>query len=139
LFWDKGFRWYSPDERMRFKFAGKWMAGFTWADGDQLEQDTGVDFNNSVRCRRVRPYLAGEIGDTFAFKIEGDFSGSGAKLIDAYLQFRQVPYVGNVTVGHIKEPFGLERLTRAASVTFLERSLANALVPPGECRTSRSE
>ena len=129
LFWDKGLRWYSADERLKFKFGGKWMLDFTTASGSDLERDLGIDLGDSLRCRRVRPYIAGEFDDRFAFKIEADFARQGTTLIDAYVQFRKIPSIGNITVGHIKEPFGLERLTSSASTTFLERSLSNTLVP----------
>jgi phosphate-selective porin OprO and OprP len=57
----------------------------------------------------------------------GQFDGSEAYLDDAY-----VTYVGEKTVwifGQQSEPFSLEQMESSLAITFMERSLPNALVP----------
>src|SRR5262249_37359407 len=43
-------------------------------------------------------------------------------LRDFWLQFREVPFLGNVRVGHVKAPFGLERTTSSNVWYYMERS-----------------
>ncbi len=50
-------------------------------------------------------------------------------LRDLYLAMRDLPPGGRLLIGHYKEPFSLEAITSSNSITFLERSLAFALVP----------
>ncbi|MDY0039341.1 MAG: porin, partial [Desulforhabdus sp.] len=42
---------------------------------------------------------------------------------------KDLPYLGGVKYGHMKEPFSLEELTSSNDIMFMERSLPNALVP----------
>ena len=47
---------------------------------------------------------------------------------DVYMGIKQL-FGGGVRVGQFKEPLGLEQLTSSNSITFLERSLTDAIIP----------
>jgi phosphate-selective porin OprO/OprP len=55
----------------------------------------------------------------------------GVKMKDVYIGVTELPVVGNVRIGHFKEPFGLEQLTGDNFYTFMEASTADdgAFVP----------
>ncbi len=48
---------------------------------------------------------------------------------DAYVGVNELPLLGNVQIGHYKEPFSLEELTSSRFISFMERSLPNAFSP----------
>jgi phosphate-selective porin OprO and OprP len=91
------------------------------------------DLPNAVGFRRARIALLGEY-QTIDYIIEMEFAnrgidttinsksqGTGFK--DVYVQMRDLPWLGNVRVGHFKECFGLEQLTSDNYTTFMERSV----------------
>ena len=120
---EDGFVIQSPDGDYRLQFGlllqadGRFDAG----DDDGEEVDT-------FALRRVRPQLHGRIAQRFEFFLNPDFAGGTLVLQDAYLDTRFSPAF-IVRIGKGKTPFGLERLTSAGTLVFLERALPNALVP----------
>lgn len=79
--------------------------------------------------RSVRFYSSGRIYEHIDYKLGIDFSGGLASLKCACLRVDQVPRLGRISVGHLKEPFGLEELTSANYLTFMERSLTAPFTP----------
>ena len=83
------------------------------------------DFYNGAEFRRARIGAQGEAFDVMDYRIEMDFAGSGQPAFkDVYGTIKELPLLGNVRVGHFKEPWGLEQYgTSANYITFMERSL----------------
>ena len=48
---------------------------------------------------------------------------------DVYFTVKELPWLGNVIVGHFKEPFGLEENTSVNYITFMERAMSNVFDP----------
>ncbi len=115
------------------------------------------DWEDGVEFRRVRLYASGDVCNVIDYKLQMDFAdtdeanqgavddadGNGrgpddvdellqsTAFKDVYITVNELPYVGHIRVGHYKEPFGLEQLTSARHLSFLERSVCdeNAFVP----------
>lgn len=130
IFWKDGVILHAkiPEFDTTLKFGGKIMMDTGWASGRQFTRDTGIHTDDRTILRRARPYVSGAIVDRFTFKFEVEFAGSGTSIRDAYLQWIDLPYVGDLTVGHIRQPASLEVLTSSVHTMFAERSLASALV-----------
>ncbi len=109
------------DYRLQFGLLLQADGRFDAGDDDGEEIDT-------FALRRVRPQLHGRIAQRFEFFLNPDFAGGTLVLQDAYLDTRFSPAF-IVRIGKGKTPFGLERLTSAGTIVFLERALPNALVP----------
>lgn len=90
--------------------------------------------NDRALLRRTYVYFRGTVYENFFYKLQWDFSEgvSGSEVEgfkDAYIGMRNIPYIGRITLGQMKEPFGLERLTSSNDITFIERALPNVFAP----------
>ncbi len=94
---------------------------------------------NGFELRRARLGCRGLAFEVVEYQIEVDFASGdpdtatkqSTAFKDTYVAVTELPLLGNVRVGHFKEPFGLEQLTSDNFPTFLERSLGDegAFVP----------
>ena len=125
--WDKGIRLGSESKDFKFKIGGRVMADVAFFDEDA---DTGPlnGIEDANEFRRARLYLAGTIYGNIDFKAQYDLAGGDADFKDVYLRYKDLPV--NLTVGHFKEPFGLEELTSSKYITFMERSTATEAFSP---------
>ncbi len=129
LFWDNGLNLKSTDDALAVKLGGKIMWDFTWANGRALQNDTGVDLRDTARCRRIEPFVKVTLFKRLEFMLQAEFAGAGTKLLDAYMRIKDLPAVGDLTIGRFKQPLGLDQLTSSADITFLERALPDVFTP----------
>jgi len=79
--------------------------------------------------RRARLAIEGRVERFFEYKLEGDFADTSSTLLrDFYLRLHRIEEA-QLTVGQFKEPFSQEELRLDLYQDFVERSLANLLVP----------
>lgn len=128
---------------------GEWKGGptFTTADGSftiglvgRLMWDSfwiaSDDFGPSVTedgtfFRRARLGVKGTVYRNMYFTVEFDFAkGTDVVLTDVLMGLQKLGFLGSVQVGHFKEPFGLEVMTSANSLTFMERAAATEAFAP---------
>ena len=104
------------------------LTGFVQADGRfALGDDAGL-VTNQFLLRRVRPIFQGTVARYFDFYVVPDFGNATALVQDAYLDVHFTNKL-RVRAGKLKSPFGIERLQSGQSLLFIERSLANNIVP----------
>ena len=118
-----GFTLQSPDADFSLK-----VTGYVHADGRFALGDSAANVTNQFLLRRVRPMVTGTVGQYFDFVVTPDFGGGTAVLQDGYLDTHFTNKL-RFRVGKLKAPFGIERLQSAQAILFVERSLANNLVP----------
>jgi phosphate-selective porin OprO/OprP len=58
-----------------------------------------------------------------------DFAGGKVEAKDIFIEITDLPVVGNIKIGHFKEPFSLEELTSSKYITFMERPAVTAFNP----------
>ena len=123
--WDNGFKVESADKNFKLKFGGRIMVDHAFfSQNDDLESVFGeLGTKNGTEFRRARFFTSGTVYGNVDFKLQIDFSGGDVVLKDAYLGIKKVPLVGNVRVGHVKEPFRFDALTSSKYITFMERAL----------------
>lgn len=127
--WDGGFKVENADKSLKFKFGGRimWDNAFFFQD-DSLEAKFGK-LNNGTEFRRVRFFNSGTIYDNVNYKLQIEFAGGGITFKDVYITLKGLPGVGNLRVGHFKEPFRLEALTSSRHFTFMERAFGIDFMP----------
>ncbi|NNE43287.1 MAG: porin [Gemmatimonadetes bacterium] len=128
--WSDGVRLSSPDGSTKLKIGGRIQQDWILHDGDdELIANIGDELEDGTEFRRLRLYMAGQVNHNTLFKTQIDFAGAEVSIKDAYVGVKGLPGLGQVTVGHQYEPFGLEELTSSKYMTFLERSGTSAFTP----------
>ena len=116
---------------------GDWV---NWMDNSQFTGQT-----NYIEFRRLRLYTEGMGYGVYEYKLELEFAPAsqvndaqpggatdttyGVELKDAYMGVKDMPFFGTVRFGNFKAPQGLETLTAAENLTFLERSVSSVFDP----------
>lgn len=123
--WDNGFKLDSEDKNFRLKFGGRIMWDHAYFNqNDELDNSFGeLESVDGTEFRRVRFFMSGLLYTNFEFKLNVDFAGGVTRLKDAYIGIRNLPIVGTVRVGHVKEPLRFDALTSSKYIVFLERGI----------------
>lgn len=99
-------------------------------DRGVFDNDSRTDFDNNWNVRRARLSSSAQIGDHLSIDFTYDFSRDDRSAIrNAFIRYTSAEKT-RFTIGHFKEPFGMERLTSVQDLAFLERSLVSQLTPP---------
>lgn len=136
--WHNGLRFTSEDKNFTI-----FLAGRVHFDAVSYLAPTGVRRNipgnnpleDGVAFRRARITIGGTIYKNFEFLTEYDFFNgfqtSAAENRQAnvpvptelWVQFKELPWVGNVRIGNQKPLYSFEHLTSSRFLNFIERSL----------------
>ena len=125
--WNNGLKIESADKQFKLKMGGRIMVDFA-----TFSQDNNLDvaFNpltttSGSELRRARIFTSGTLYENIDFKFSIEFSGNKSIIKDAYIGIKEIPFFGNIRVGHVKEPMRLKDLTSSKYMTFMERSFAS--------------
>lgn len=136
VYWKNGLNIKSADGQHKIKMGGRIQVDFASISSpkrsfvDQLEAEQGANLVGfGTEFRRARLFVSGTVYRIIQFKAQYDFAGGDADFKDVWLGLTKVPYLGNIRVGHLKEPFSLEELTSSKYFTFMERALPNIFAP----------
>jgi phosphate-selective porin OprO/OprP len=131
-YWDDGFRIDSPGKKLRVKMNLLINVDAGNIDADDDLDDAFPDLEGStIELRRFQLHVSGTVSDSMDFKAQFEFSDDEFNMKDLWYGFNQVPHLGHLRIGHLKEPFSLEELTGSQSITFMERSLPTRAFAPG--------
>lgn len=138
VFWRDSLRLETDDGKFKLRIGGRIHLDTAFFDQDDDLRfiwnrsdftPLYVDTEDAVDFRRARVYLSGTVYENVEFKAEYDFAGGDADFRDVFIALNDIPYVGQLKVGHFKEPFSLDELTGANYITFMERALPNVFAP----------
>jgi phosphate-selective porin OprO/OprP len=131
FYWDDGLRIDSSTKKFRLH-----LNMLLNLDVGRIDTDKELDtaFPNldgtELDLRRFRLTALGKISDFMKARGQFDFS-DGLHVQDLWFSFNEIPYIGDLKIGHFKEPFSLEELTGSQASTFMERALAPWAFAPG--------
>jgi len=129
VYYQNGLKIESANKDYRFQMGGRIMNDWAFfSEGDDFKAQEG-DVGDGVEFRRARIYVSGLLYNRVKFKAQYDFAGQDVDFKDVYFGLIKLPLVGNLNIGHFKEPFSLEELTSSKYSTFMETSLANVFSP----------
>ncbi|MFC6996933.1 OprO/OprP family phosphate-selective porin [Rufibacter roseus] len=127
-YWQDGLKFRSKDTLYRFSVGGRLHYDLAYS-GQSEELGSRFEHKRTqVEVRRARISLEGNIRKELAYEFEVTF-GEDIEFADMYVAFLQVPLVERLTVGHFREPFGLEELTSSNAIVFMERALTSTFGP----------
>ena len=134
VLWKDGLRMESADKSIQFKLGGRVLMDGMFTDTDQGDYakfyPKGGSFEDDLEFRMARLQISGNI-EQVEFKAEFEFAGDKAPdYKDVYIGLTDLPYyIGNIRIGHQKEPFSLDILTSDLFITFMERALPTTFAP----------
>lgn len=129
VFFKNGLRFESRDKQFKYKIGGRIQTDVNFFAPDSKFSDTfPKETSNGAEFRRSRFFISGLLYNRVKFKAQYDFVDQTG-FSDVYVGLVGIPIIGNITVGHFKEPFSLEDSTSSKYITFLERSLPNVFAP----------
>lgn len=143
--WNNGMTFESPNKDFWFHVGGRTQFDtvFMHPTDHTFNGVGGLGPGDSMDFRRGRLRAEGTMYEVIDWCVEYNYVGAvnlnpgpppaGApaneftvssvpSFTDLWWNFRRVPLLENVTVGNIKEPFGLERLESSRFLDFMERS-----------------
>ncbi len=120
--WDYGLWFATPDDEFRFNVGGRLEQDWLWAEVDpDLEARVGR-IEDTVFFRRARMHIAGTLYRSVDYYLEIETADiEDIVYQDVWVQLRDLPVLGHIRAGHLKPPLGMESLTSAKFLIFLER------------------
>jgi len=130
-YWKDGFHIDSAKKTLRMRFNGRVLldGGYIGADDELKSAFPNLEGGNA-QFRDLRVNMFGTLYDWMEFKLSIDFANV-RDIKDEWIRFTKIPYIGQITLGHMKESFSLERLTSLGNLTFMERALPTEAFAPG--------
>ena len=132
-YWQEGLHIDSAQKNIRLKIGGKFMADAGKIDADDTMKNAfpGIeDEKEGIVFRTLAPYILGALWDRLDFKFEMDFANI-REIKDIWVDFKNIPYLGHIKVGHFGQPMSLEDQTSSRDTTFMEKALPVLAFPPG--------
>ncbi len=130
--WKNGLRFTSEDKAVDVKFVGRILSDWAVISADQELKDAFGETlleGSGTEFRQARIEFSGTIYNDITFRAEYDFVGGDADFKDVWMGMKNIPYLGQIRIGHQKEPFSLEQLNNVMYLVFMEKGLPSALVP----------
>lgn len=114
----------------KFKLNGQIQADQIYFGQGKVGRESVGDLQDGAQFRRLRIGARGTAYEVFDYALGVDFAlAYNPSYLDNYIEWKELPWLQHVRVGHFFEPFSLERVTQNRNNTFMERSLVDTFAP----------
>lgn len=117
----------NPPEKMSINIRGHLMLDAASFSQDALDK-LRYDEQNGLAYRVGRLIVEGRGADVMSYKAEFEFARLSVE--DLWIGIGELPLLGNLRIGQMKEPFSLEQIPSRKYHPFLEFSLAETIHTP---------
>lgn len=130
-----GLTYASADGGNKISFNGRIMNDWAFMSADDGPKSLGAaatppnPFVDGTEFRRAWIESSGTLYDKVTFKASYEMASSSPGFRDVWIGINDVLGSTDFRVGGQKEPFSLEEITSSKYITFMERSVANSMVP----------
>lgn len=111
-----------------FEMKGTLQTGFSYFEGAHNDQAKGSEWE--IRRARLALKHESKKGWEAEFEIDVDDENNEVSITDGYVRYTDWS-LANITIGKMKEPFGLENTTGSKSINTAERSVVTEAFKPG--------
>ena len=132
LYWEDGYLTIENRKAsIYFLINGQVIADAGYIDVDEALEDAFPDLTGgNALFRKLNISTYGNFYDTVDFRIGVDFANV-RDIQDIWIRYIKHPYLKNIKIGNMKEPFSMEYLTSITRLTFMERSLPDVAFGSG--------
>jgi phosphate-selective porin OprO and OprP len=103
---------------------GAFQADAVAFEQNDLSRDVYGPIESGADIRRARLGVSGSVSERMGYFFQMDFGFLGRPTFtDVWAEFKEVDALGNVRVGHWKQPFSLEVVSSYRYTTFMERAV----------------
>ncbi|WP_139957092.1 OprO/OprP family phosphate-selective porin [Flavicella sediminum] len=129
--WKSGLTLQSADNNFKVKIGGRIQYDHAFfSQNNELEQATApLMTKNGTQFRRVWLSNTGTIYGNVDFGLYVAFENGRVGLRGAYVGVKDIPVLGSIRVGQLKEPLRLEVSTSSKHTLFMERSFSVDFAP----------
>jgi phosphate-selective porin OprO/OprP len=127
----KNSTWLSTaDGATKIRVGGRIQNDWNWFYGaSDVAENVGSEIEDGTVFRRARLMVAGTLYGNVDFSAEYDFAGGVTKIRDTNISLN-CSCLPRITVGSMKEPFGLEQLTSDLYTNMMERHSSDSAFAP---------
>jgi phosphate-selective porin OprO and OprP len=110
---------------------GRLHTDANWFSQNDANRATVGDLQDGVFFRRARLGFDAKAFEITEYRLDFEMGSGGNRpsIFDAYGRLTQLPRIGNLQLGHFREPFSLEAQTSSNWFTFIERGFNNTFDP----------
>ncbi len=137
--WNNGLELNSNNKAFKIHVGGRTQIDSTFYQNKSSFNNTGgATDEDSFNLRRGRLRVDGTMYEIIEFAAEYDFvnefnvnpgtapteanNAAVPAVTDLWVNFKEVPWIGNLKIGSFKDPIGMEHLTSSRYLEFIERS-----------------
>ena len=126
-----GFRAESPGGKLKIKIGGEVRLDGGYIDANEILECAFTDLQGwKGNLRELKVRLSGSLYENWTFQFDMDFANV-RQVKDLWINYGNIPFLGNAKLGHTKEPFSLEGFMSNADRTFMEVALPVEAFFPG--------